>query len=174
MAKWNEGSTYPDRTTLTAALDQRIREKRTSLVKYSAATAALAIAIWWITGQALIVFAAIPFLAAILTVVCIRERQYRLIATAVRDGAFRWTSGPLEGKYQRSIMEMNATPKYQVRCNGQWMGTDAVTFIECETGSPVVMVECDGETVGIPVPKKISCVKREKVDVPLLSTRTVS
>lgn len=173
-AKWHDGIDYPDCTSLATAFRKRAREKRLSVAKYGLATAGLAIAIWWITGQTLVVVAAIPFLVGIIAVVCSRERKYRAFAAAAEAGCFEWASGKMEDKYQRHIMEINATPKYQVRVSGEWMEADAVTFIECEIGNPVVMVTFGDDTVGIPVAKKVVCSARKRLNAPLLASSSVS
>lgn len=158
MEKWYKSEKCLDKNALADLFQKRVSSNNKNLVKYIIATVIVCIALELLATGIPIVIAALVFIAALIIVMSYKNKGYKKLMEDVQAGDFTWTTGRLQSKYRRSLLDISSrTPAYSIMILDEWHTADISTFIECEIGEKILLVKKDDVCFGLPLPSHVSC-----------------
>ena len=153
MEKWCKSEKCLDKNGLADLFQQRVSSNNKNLIKYIIATIVVCIALELLATGMPIIVAALVFIVALTIVMCYKNKGYKKLMEDVRAGDFTWTTGRLQSKYKRGLLDISSqTPPYSIMILDKWYPSDISTFVDCEIGEKVLIVKKDDMCFGLPLP----------------------
>lgn len=158
MENWLKSEKCLDKDALADLFQNRVSTNNKNLVKYIIATAVVCIALEFLVPNIALIAVAIVFIIGMSVVMAFKNRGYKSLMEEIRSGNFTWTTGRLQSKYKRALLDISSqTPPYSIMILNEWYAADISTFIDCEIGEKVIIVKKGDTCFGLPVPGHVSC-----------------
>lgn len=163
MVTWYKGSDYPDIESLAKAYRAKKSDCTKSMVVYACATIVLTGALYFASREWLVLLGGFVAIITIWGWMALRWRTYRKMSSIVCSENFSWTTGKVQNRWRRQMLDLNSGSMYQVGLCDEWVACDMTTYNQSEIGKIIVLIESKNIVRGLMLPKNESPKKVKRI-----------